>query len=71
MCIRDSSISVTVNVPADTTVDMVKDIYRTAWEHGCKGCTIYRDGSRSGVLVSNDDKGKEEKSTEFPNKRPK
>ncbi len=68
----DHSISVTVNVPAETTVDMVKDIYRTAWEHGCKGCTIYRDGSRSGVLVSNDDTGKEEKATSgFPNKRPK
>lgn len=52
----DHSISVTVNVPAETTVDMVKKIYQTAWEVGCKGCTIYRDGSRSGVLVSNDEK---------------
>ena len=48
----DHSISVTVNVPADTTEDMVKKIYQTAWEVGCKGCTIYRDGSRSGVLVA-------------------
>ena len=52
----DHSISVTVNVPNDTSVDLVKEIYKTAWEVGCKGCTIYRDGSRSGVLVSNDEK---------------
>ncbi len=48
----DHSISVTVNVPAETTEEMVREIYLTAWESGCKGCTIYRDGSRSGVLVS-------------------
>lgn len=48
----DHSISVTVNVPKETTVDMVQKIYMTAWEEGCKGCTIYRDGSRSGVLIS-------------------
>ncbi len=48
----DHSISVTVNVPESTTVDMVKQIYQTAWEAGCKGCTIYRDGSRSGVLIA-------------------
>ncbi len=54
----DHSISVTVNVPHETSVEMVKQIYQTAWETGCKGCTIYRDGSRSGVLVSNDDTGK-------------
>lgn len=56
----DHSISVTVNVPHETSEDMVKKIYQTAWEVGCKGCTIYRDGSRSGVLVSTDDKGKKE-----------
>jgi ribonucleoside-diphosphate reductase alpha chain len=56
----DHSISVTVNVPHETSAEMVKKIYQTAWETGCKGCTIYRDGSRSGVLVSNDDKGKKE-----------
>lgn len=55
----DHSISVTVNVPAETSVGMVKEIYQTAWEVGCKGCTIYRDGSRSGVLISNDDQKKE------------
>lgn len=55
----DHSISVTVNVPNETTEEMVKQIYQNAWEAGCKGCTIYRDGSRSGVLVAttdNDDK---------------
>ena len=51
----DHSISVTVNVPKDTTEELVSDIYRTAWETGCKGITIYRDGSRSGVLISNSD----------------
>ena len=59
----DHSISVTVNVPEETTVDKVKEIYQTAWEVGCKGCTIYRDGSRSGVLIS--DKKKEEDRTAF------
>lgn len=55
----DHSISVTVNVPAETSVEMVKEIYQTAWAEGCKGCTIYRDGSRSGVLISNDEKKKD------------
>lgn len=58
----DHSISVTVNVPNETSVEMVRKIYETAWEEGCKGCTIYRDGSRSGVLISNDKK--EEKPTD-------
>ena len=70
----DHSISVTVNVPEETTVDMVNEIYLTAWEVGCKGCTIYRDGSRSGVLVS-DTKKEEKESIHFketlPPKRPK
>ncbi len=52
----DHSISVTVNLPADATEELVSDVYLTAWESGCKGMTIYRDGSRSGVLVSNDNK---------------
>ncbi|PKP31321.1 MAG: ribonucleoside-diphosphate reductase, adenosylcobalamin-dependent, partial [Bacteroidetes bacterium HGW-Bacteroidetes-17] len=55
----DHSISVTVNVPKEATEDLVSKIYQTAWESGCKGMTIYRDGSRSGVLVSNDDNKKE------------
>lgn len=49
----DHSISVTVNLPADVNESLVSDVYQTAWESGCKGMTIYRDGSRSGVLVSN------------------
>ncbi len=52
----DHSISVTVNVPKDATEDLVSKIYLTAWESGCKGITIYREGSRAGVLVSNDKK---------------
>lgn len=55
----DHSISVTVNIPAETTEELVSQIYLTAWECGCKGMTIYRDGSRTGVLVSN--KSKEDK----------
>ncbi|MEM6698687.1 MAG: adenosylcobalamin-dependent ribonucleoside-diphosphate reductase, partial [Bacteroidota bacterium] len=73
----DHSISVTVNIPEETSVEMVRKIYETAWEHGCKGCTIYRDGSRSGVLIA--DTKKEEKPTDaaeafaetFAPKRPK
>jgi ribonucleoside-diphosphate reductase alpha chain len=56
----DHSISVTVNVPNDISEEMVGKIYMTGWESGCKGITVYRDGSRSGVLVSKDDKGKQE-----------
>jgi len=46
------SISNTTNVPSDTTVDVIKDIYMTGWESGCKGVTVYRDGCRTGVLVT-------------------
>ena len=56
----DHSISVTVNVPNECPEEMVSKIYLTGWESGCKGITVYRDGSRSGVLISNDEK-KEEK----------
>jgi ribonucleoside-diphosphate reductase alpha chain len=49
----DHSISVTVNVPENTPVSVIDTIYFTAWEAGCKGVTVYREGSRSGVLVSN------------------
>lgn len=55
----DHSISVTVNIPENTSEELVSEIYLTAWESGCKGMTIYRDGSRSGVLVK--DEKKEEK----------
>jgi ribonucleoside-diphosphate reductase alpha chain len=50
------SISNTTNVPADTSVDVIKSIYMTGWESGCKGITVYRDGSRAGVLVSQETK---------------
>lgn len=48
----DHSISVTINLPADVTEEMVNKLYVEAWRQGCKGCTVYRDGSRSGVLVA-------------------
>lgn len=54
----DHSISVTVNLPADVTEEMVNRLYVEAWRSGCKGCTVYRDGSRSGVLVSLESKKK-------------
>ncbi len=47
----DHSISVTVNLPNDVTEELVADVYRTAWECGCKGITVYRDGCRDGVLI--------------------
>lgn len=67
----DHSISVTVNLPEDITEETVAEVYKTAWESGCKGITVYREGSRSGVLVSNK-KDKKEASEEvpFPKKRP-
>ncbi len=46
----DHSISVTINLPADTTEEMVGKLYTEAWRAGCKGCTVYRDGSRNNVL---------------------
>jgi len=48
----DHSISVTINLPADTGEELVDELYKEAWRSGCKGCTVYRDGSRSGVLLS-------------------
>ena len=48
----DHSISVTVNLPKDTSEELVDEIYLTAWKSGCKGITIYRDGSRAGVMSS-------------------
>ncbi len=57
----DHSISVTVNIPEDVPESVVSDIYLTAWESGCKGMTIYRENSRAGVLVSNDNKENDKK----------
>ena len=59
----DHSISVTVNLPHDVSEALVADVYRTAWECGCKGVTVYRDGCRSGVLL---EKGKKKKCGEYP-----
>ena len=67
----DHSISVTVNIPEETPVEMVQEIYKTAWEVGCKGCTIYRDGSRSGVLVSNKEKKEADKNKFTESSAPK
>lgn len=48
----DHSISVTINLPSDVSEELVNRLYVEAWRSGCKGCTVYRDGSRSGVLVA-------------------
>ena len=63
----DHSISVTVNLPEDISEEMVAEVYKAAWEAGCKGVTVYREGSRSGVLVST----KKEEPVLKPKKRPK
>ena len=63
----DHSISVTVNLPEDISEEMVGEVYRTAWECGCKGMTVYREGSRSGVLI---DVKKKEDAAAKPRKRP-
>jgi len=62
----DHSISVTINLPADVKEELVSNLYMTAWKSGCKGATVYRDGSRDGVLIT----GKPETTRERP-KRPK
>ncbi len=69
----DHSISVTINLPADADEELVGRLYFEAWKSGCKGVTVYRDGCRSGVLISN--KKEEEQEDEavysvFPTKRP-
>ena len=64
----DHSISVTINLPAEAKEELVSELYLTAWKEGCKGATVYRDGSRAGVLVSN---SKEEKQNDWSPVRPK
>jgi ribonucleoside-diphosphate reductase alpha chain len=68
----DHSISVTINLPNDVSEELVGQLYLEAWKQGCKGVTVYRDGSRSGVLISNESKksDNEESLTHFPTKRP-
>ncbi len=64
----DHSISVTINLPNDISEEMVGKLYVEAWRSGCKGCTVYRDGSRTGVLVSlseNDKKKEKEKQAHY------
>ena len=63
----DHSISVTINLPEDASEELVGKLFFSAWESGCKGVTVYREGSRSGVLLSAKDKKKE---GVFPTKRP-
>ena len=56
----DHSISVTINLPNNVDEALVNRLYVEAWKSGCKGCTVYRDGSRSGVMISVDKKKKKE-----------
>ena len=65
----DHSISVTINLPNDISEEMVGKLYVEAWRSGCKGCTVYRDGSRTGVLValSDNDKKKEKEKEKTAN----
>jgi ribonucleoside-diphosphate reductase alpha chain len=71
----DHSISVTVNLPNEITEEIVSKVYETGWRSGCKGMTVYRDGSRSGVLVSESSKKEKEVEKIFKDnhapKRPK
>ena len=65
----DHSISVTINLPSDATEELVGHLYEEAWRCGCKGVTVYRDGSRAGVLIAVEDKKegkKDEKTICFP-----
>jgi ribonucleoside-diphosphate reductase alpha chain len=70
----DHSISVTINMPHDVTEELVGELYMEAWKAGCKGVTVYRDGSRAGVLIANTEKETKEDialSTSFPTERPR
>jgi len=66
----DHSISVTINLPADVDEDLVGKLYFEAWKSGCKGVTVYRDGSRSGVLVTSKAEERQNVTNKFPTKRP-
>lgn len=66
----DHSISVTVNLPNDVDEALVNKLYVEAWRSGCKGCTIYRDGSRSGVMISAEKKKDEKKEETVPCRQP-
>ena len=66
----DHSISVTINLPNSATEELVGQLYIEAWKSGCKGVTVYRDGSRSGVLVASGGEKKEDELSKFPKKRP-
>jgi len=66
----DHSISVTINLPSSATEELVGQLYVEAWKSGCKGVTVYRDGSRAGVLLNNSEKKDDEASSKFPKKRP-
>ena len=67
----DHSISVTINLPNDVSEDLVNQLYVEAWKCGCKGCTVYRDGSRDGVLIdAKSDKKAEKKDGKEPTLAP-
>ncbi|MGE0018980.1 MAG: adenosylcobalamin-dependent ribonucleoside-diphosphate reductase [Draconibacterium sp.] len=66
----DHSISVTINLPSEVKEELVGELFMEAWKSGCKGVTVYRDGSRSGVLISNDEPKDKKKGSGFPTKRP-
>jgi len=65
----DHSISVTINLPGEVSEELVGKLYVHAWKNGCKGVTVYRDGSRAGVLVASEKKNKD--TSQFPIKRPR
>ena len=65
----DHSISVTINLPADVSEELVGQLYEEAWRCGCKGVTVYRDGSRSGVLISTDEKKQKDEEKKEEKKR--
>ena len=68
----DHSISVTINLPNDASEELVGELYLEAWKSGCKGVTVYRDGSRSGVLIADGEPEEKDPAalTPFPTSRP-